>query len=173
MLAGPEIFPRFKADLDFQKLRCRLKGWLLLHKYLLVSKRTTYWLLWLKIWKGWWCMTSKSLHRSCAWRHFYWTKNEIWAGFGSVGNTEKTIGGQLIFMSKFWGVFQDQKKIFKNCILVSKLKSCIKWRRENQKNISKKCYRSDFLQNPYFSYKFQIGLNFHNQWYLPARLLYT
>ena len=40
VLAGPEIFPRFEADLEFQKSRCRLKGRLLLHKYLLVSKRT-------------------------------------------------------------------------------------------------------------------------------------
>ena len=38
---------------------------------------------------------AKSLYRSHAGRHFYGTENEIWAGFGPVGNTEKKIGGQL------------------------------------------------------------------------------
>ena len=33
----------------------------------------------------------KSLYRSRTGRHFYGTENEIWAGFGPVGNTEKTI----------------------------------------------------------------------------------
>ena len=32
----------------------------------------------------------KSLYRSRAGRHFYGTENEIWAGFGPVGITEKT-----------------------------------------------------------------------------------
>ena len=34
-------------------------------------------------------MQSKRLYRSCAGIHFYRTENEIWAGFGPVGNTEK------------------------------------------------------------------------------------
>ena len=34
---------------------------------------------------------SKSLYRNSAGRHFYGTENEIWAGFGPVGNTEKKI----------------------------------------------------------------------------------
>ena len=34
----------------------------------------------------------KSLYRSRAGRHFYGTENEIWAGFGLVGNTENEIG---------------------------------------------------------------------------------
>ena len=34
----------------------------------------------------------KSLYRSRAGRHFYGTENEIWAGFGPVGNTEKKNG---------------------------------------------------------------------------------
>ena len=36
-----------------------------------------------------WLFHSKSLYRSRAGRHFYGTENEIWAGFGPVGNTEK------------------------------------------------------------------------------------
>ena len=35
---------------------------------------------------------AKSLYRNCAGRHFYETENEIWAGFGPVGNTEKKLG---------------------------------------------------------------------------------
>ena len=31
----------------------------------------------------------KSFYRSCARIHFYGTENEIWAGFGPIGNTEK------------------------------------------------------------------------------------
>ena len=38
---------------------------------------------------------SKSLHRSCAGRHFYRTENETWAGFGPVCNIEKKNGGRL------------------------------------------------------------------------------
>ena len=34
---------------------------------------------------------TKSLYRSCAGSHFYGTEFEIWADFGTVGNTEKTI----------------------------------------------------------------------------------
>ena len=37
----------------------------------------------------------KSLYRSCGGRHFYGTENEILAGFGPVGNTEKKIGGRF------------------------------------------------------------------------------
>ena len=42
---------------------------------------------------------TKSLYRSRAGRHFYGTENEIWAGFGPVGNTEKKWGadyGQIL-----------------------------------------------------------------------------
>ena len=39
-------------------------------------------------------MSSQSHYicRSPAGRHFYGTENEIWAGFGPVGNNEKKIG---------------------------------------------------------------------------------
>ena len=40
-------------------------------------------------------LKSKSLYRSFARRHFYGTENEIWAGFGAVGNTEKKFLGRL------------------------------------------------------------------------------
>ena len=33
----------------------------------------------------------KTTYRSRAGRHFYGTENEIWAGFGPIGNTEKNI----------------------------------------------------------------------------------
>ena len=33
----------------------------------------------------------KSLYRSRTGRHFYGTENEIWAGFGPVGNNVKII----------------------------------------------------------------------------------
>ena len=39
--------------------------------------------------------SAKSLYRSPTRRRFYGTENEIWAGFGPVGNTEKKIGGRL------------------------------------------------------------------------------
>ena len=38
------------------------------------------------------CGQGKSLYRSRTWRHFYGAGNEIWAGFGPIGNTEKKIG---------------------------------------------------------------------------------
>ena len=34
----------------------------------------------------------KSLYTSFAGGHFYGTENEIWAGFGPVGNTKKKLG---------------------------------------------------------------------------------
>ena len=37
-------------------------------------------------------LVTMSLYRSCEGRHFYGTENEIWAGFGVVGNTEKKFG---------------------------------------------------------------------------------
>ena len=40
-------------------------------------------------------MGAKSLYRSRTGRHFHGTENEIWAGFGPVGNTEKIILGRL------------------------------------------------------------------------------
>ena len=33
-------------------------------------------------------LTAKSLYGSRAGRHFYGTENEIWAGFGPVGNNK-------------------------------------------------------------------------------------
>ena len=45
---------------------------------------------------------AKSLYKSCAGRHFYWTENEIWAGFGPVGNTGKKVG---VNYDNFWGQF--------------------------------------------------------------------
>jgi hypothetical protein len=47
---------------------------------------------------------TKSLYRSRAGRHFYGTENEIWAGFGPVGNTEEKNCG-LIMSNFFEGVF--------------------------------------------------------------------
>jgi hypothetical protein len=44
------------------------------------------------------------LYRSRAGRHFYGTENEIWAGFGPVGNTEEKNCG-LIMSNFFEGVF--------------------------------------------------------------------
>ena len=44
-------------------------------------------------------MGAKSLHKRRAGRHFYGTENEIWAGFGPVGNTEKKRFG--LIMSNF------------------------------------------------------------------------
>ena len=46
----------------------------------------------------------KSLYRSRAGRHFYPRENEIWVGFGPVGNTEKKLGADyepLRFSYKF------------------------------------------------------------------------
>ena len=43
----------------------------------------------------------KSFYKSCAGRHFYGTENEIWAGLGPVGNTEKKGLGLL------WATFED------------------------------------------------------------------
>ena len=39
----------------------------------------------------WTLLYPKSLYRSRAGRHFYGTENEIWAGFGPVGITEKKL----------------------------------------------------------------------------------
>ena len=44
---------------------------------------------------------SKSLYKSRVGKHLYGTENEIWAGLGPVGNTEKKIGGQL------WATFES------------------------------------------------------------------
>ena len=38
---------------------------------------------------------AKSLYKSRAGRHFYGIENEIWAGFGPIGNTEKKSLGRL------------------------------------------------------------------------------
>ena len=42
----------------------------------------------------------KSLDRSRSGSHFHGTEYEIWADFGSVGNTEKKLGGRL------WATFE-------------------------------------------------------------------
>ena len=64
--------------------------------------------------------------------NFYETEIEILAGFGSVGNTEKKVEP---IMSNFWGrlchVFMGKKIFFSGNIVVSALKSCIKWREKN------------------------------------------
>ena len=72
----------------------------------------------------------KPLYISRAMRNFYGTENEIWAGFGPVGNTEKKIGADYDhFLRVFFSCFQGQKNnlnSFKNTV-VSALKSYIKW----------------------------------------------
>ena len=43
-------------------------------------------------------------------RRFYGTENEIWAGFGPVGNTEKKIGADYEQVLRvFFSCFQGQK----------------------------------------------------------------
>ena len=61
------------------------------------------------------------------------TEIEIWAGFGSVGNTEKKIGADYEqLLRAFFSCFQGQKniaKILENLVMnfkASALKSCIK-----------------------------------------------
>ena len=55
----------------------------------------------------------KSLYRSCAGRYFYGTENEIWAGFGLVGNTEKRLGADYEQLLRvFFSCFQGQKNFF-------------------------------------------------------------
>ena len=55
----------------------------------------------------------KSLHISRAVSNFYGTEIKIWAGFGSVGNTEKKIGPKMSnFRGRFFHVFMG-KKTFK------------------------------------------------------------
>ena len=59
------------------------------------------------------CLHTKSLHRSRAGRHFYGTENVI-AGFGPIGNIEKTIWD--VYEQLLRTVFHDfeckKKKIF-------------------------------------------------------------
>ena len=53
----------------------------------------------------------KSLYRRP--RHFYETENEIWAGFGPVGNTEKKLGADYEQLLRvFFSCFQGQKNNF-------------------------------------------------------------
>ena len=52
----------------------------------------------------------KSLYGSRAGRHFYGAENEISAGFGPVGNTEKKIGANY---EQLISCFQGQKKSLK------------------------------------------------------------
>jgi hypothetical protein len=62
-------------------------------------------------------VTTKSSYRSCTGRHFYGTENEIWAGFGLVGNTEKKLGAdyeQLLMV--VFSCFQGQENKLK-CVL--------------------------------------------------------
>ena len=58
--------------------------------------------------------SEKSLYRNPTGRRFYGTENEIWAGFGPVGNTEKKVLGQLratfegslfMFSGDFFSIF--------------------------------------------------------------------
>ena len=77
----------------------------------------------------------KSLYISHVVSNFYWTEIEIWAGFGPVGNTEKNWADYEKLLRSVFSCFQGQnffKTIFKH-ILVSALKSCIKW--NNKKKI--------------------------------------
>ena len=54
---------------------------------------------------------SKSLHRSCAGRHFYRTENETWAGFGPVCNIEKKMGADYEqLLRAFFFMFSGAKK---------------------------------------------------------------
>ena len=58
-------------------------------------------------------VTSKSLYKSCAGRHFYGRENVIWAGFGPVGNTEKKMLGQLwATFEAYFSCFHGQKTTF-------------------------------------------------------------
>ena len=57
-------------------------------------------------------MKPKSLYESCAGRHFYGTENEIWAGFGPVGSTEKEWRTLMSnFEGGFFHVFRGKKII--------------------------------------------------------------
>jgi hypothetical protein len=72
---------------------------------------------------------NKSLYISREGRHFYGTKNEIWAGFGSVGNTEKKFGAdyeQLLRVIFFMFSGEKSSIIFFLNIVASALKCCIK-----------------------------------------------
>ena len=60
---------------------------------------------------------------------FYGTGIEIWAGFGSVGITEKKRFGPIMsnFLGRFFQVFMGKKKSNQiKHIVVSAIKSCIK-----------------------------------------------
>ena len=47
------------------------------------------------------------------WRHFNGTENEIWAGFGPVGNTEiNNWANYEQLLSMFFSCFHGQKKFF-------------------------------------------------------------
>ena len=58
-------------------------------------------------------MAPKSLYRSrTAGRYFYGTENEIWAGFGPVGNTEKKMGADYEqLLRAFFSCFHGQKNV--------------------------------------------------------------
>ena len=60
-------------------------------------------------------MSSQSHYicRSPTGRHFYGTENEIWAGFGPVGNTEKKWGPIMSnFSERLFHVFMGKKKVY-------------------------------------------------------------
>jgi hypothetical protein len=51
------------------------------------------------------------LYRSRARRHFYGKENEIWAGFGVVGNIEKKLGANYEHLLRvFFFMFLAAKK---------------------------------------------------------------
>ena len=67
----------------------------------------------------------KSLYRSRVGRHFYGTENEIWAGFGPVGNTEKKLGADYeqllrVVFSCFQGQINTLKFFLKYCSVCTK-----------------------------------------------------
>ena len=107
---------------------------------------------------------SHYIARSRAGRHFYGTVNEIWAGFGPVGNTYwKTHFGPI--MSNFWGLFFMFSRPKKRFIFFKNIYCSVR---------TKKLHNSSFII--FWFFLPQNRLNIHNQIYwrhLPARLLYN
>ena len=67
----------------------------------------------------------KSLYRIRAGRQLYGTENDIWAGFGPVGNTEKKLGANYEQLLRVvFSCFQGQKMILdfvlKHCSVLMK-----------------------------------------------------
>ena len=58
------------------------------------------------------CLPAKSLYKSRAGRYFYGTENEIWAGCGPVGNTEKKWGADYEqLLRAVFSCFQGKKRV--------------------------------------------------------------